>query len=419
MNKYYKQVCIKIATDAQYDSIKPILEKFAQNNTTFDIFIPKHKGNPLNVNAMFNKTHDIVSKDGFSNVIREVTSKNKYHLALITPNYEQGIEAKYYVKYSYGPSHTVKPIFTHQAHRLNHYHGYFLHSQRDLDIFSVFSKTYLLPDLKYVGYKSQIKTQSKKKTILFLPSWEGQNDLSWIVSAVAKLKKNYTIIVKLHPYGDFGAKIPKSVKNVKIEIQKIADEFYDGEASLKGLLARTDLVISDISGAVFDALYVGVPVTIYSKNINKFDVPGVKSGCAKYVDEGYVSLSKTASALVKQVPEALSSQYLHTQKELSKKIFRQDFTSRAVDSWMRIISLYLEDKVDQEYVAMHNLMSSEFWGYKNESERLRIEKQTLIGKVTFMTNELNSFLGIKRSIRLLAGNIKRKLRKTITRIDPS
>lgn len=415
MKEYYKQVCVKIATDVQYDSLKPVLKMFKKNKTPFDIFIPEHTENTRNINKMFDKTYKIVSEDGFSNIIRKTTPDNQYHLALITPNYEQGISAKYYIKYSYGPAHTVKPSTTHQAYRLNRYHGYFLHSKRDLEIFSVFSKTYLLPDLKYIGYKHAQKTDANnKQTILFLPSWEGQNSLNWIVSAVKKLNKDYNTIVKLHPYGDFGSEVPKSVKNVKAEIREVTDEYYEGEAALKPILERSNLIVSDVSGAVFDALYVGVPVTLYSKNIYKFDLAGIKSACAKYVDEGYISLSKTASALVKEIPNALSDQYLKKQLHLSKEVFCQDFTPKAVDSWMKVINYYLNDDVNQEYVAMHDLMSSEFWHFKNEAERLSLEVQNLDNKVSVLTSKLNSFLGVGRSARLLAGNIMRRAKRLST-----
>lgn len=410
MNQYYKQVCIKVATDAQYDSIKPILQKFVKDKISFDIYIPKHTDNSSNVNTMFDKTRKIVMSDGFKNVIRVVSPDNQYHLALITPNYEEGISAKYYVKYSYGPTHTVKPSSTHQPQRLNRYHGYFLHSRRDTEIFSVFSKTYLLPDLKYVGYKKIAKSDSKQ-TILFLPSWEGQGSLDWIVVAAKQLKKDYTIIVKLHPYGDFGSEVPESTRQMKEEIRKNADEYYDGEASLKDLLGRSDLVVSDISGAVFDALYVGVPIAMYSKDIYKFDLPGIKSACAQYVEEGYISLSKTASTLVKEVPNALSKQYIHKQQDLARRVFRQDFTSQAVDSWMKVIQLYLNDETNQEYVAMHNIMSSEFWYYKNEVERLKSDVQSRDDKIKTLSSEINSLLSIRRSARLLAGNTKRRLKK--------
>lgn len=415
MSGYYKQVCVKVATDVQYDSIKPVLKEFIKRKISFDIFIPIHKENNNNINTMFSKTNDIVAKEGLGRIIREVSPENQYHLALITPNFEQGISAKYYIKYSYGPAHTVKPTATHRAYRLNRYHGYILHSQRDLEIFGVFSKTYWLPDLKYIGYKHVAKPRLKKPTILFLPSWEGHSNLSWIVSAAKQLKKKYNIVVKLHPYGDHGSDVPESVKKIKTEIQNVSNEYYGGEANLKRLLEHSDLVISDISGAVFDALYTQVPVIIYSKNINKFDLPGVKSACAKYAEEGYISVSKTASELVGDVEKGLSQKYLDKQLDLSKQNFKHDFTPRAVDGWLDVITMYLKDEVSQDYVAMHDLMSSEFWHNKNDVERLCKEIQVRDEKIYNLSSELKSFLGVGRSARLLAGNIKRKTTKLSVR----
>jgi hypothetical protein len=410
MIKYHKQVCVKIATDAQYDSIKPILKKFITDNISFDIYIPKYIEDTSGINYMFEKTYNIIKSDGFNNIERKVNENKKYHLALITPNYEEGIKAKYYIKYSYGPSHTVKPSSTHIPQRLNRYHGYILHSQRDLDIFSVFSKTYLLPDLKYIGYKHTKKANTDKQTLLFLPSWEDQSNLDWIMSAATQLKNNYNIIVKLHPYGDFGAPIPEEVKFIKEKIRKISNEFYDGDASLKELLERCDLVISGISGAVLDSMYAEIPVVIYSDDIYKYDLLGIKSACSLYVDEGYISISKSANELVNEVPKALSKHYIQKQQQLSKNIFRKDYTTSAIDGWMDVINSYLYDKVNQEYVAMHNIMSNDYWHYKNEVEHLKNELQERDNELLALTTELNSFYSIRRSIRLFAGNIKLKIK---------
>lgn len=419
MSEFYKQVFVKVTTDTQYDSIKPVLKRFVENEISFDIFIPKRKENIRNVNKMFEKTFNLVKKDGFDNIIREVLPKNRYHLALIAPHYEEAISAKYYIKYSYGSVHSVKPSLTHQAHRLNRYHAYFVYNSRDTEIFSAFSKTYLLPDLKHVNYKRATReTKLKKQTILFLPSWEDQNNLNWIMVAARELKRNYNIVVKLHPYGDFGAEINESSESAKAKIKEIADEYYEGEGPLSKLLGSSDLVVSGISGAVFDALYVGVPVTMYSKNIHQFDAEGIMSANAKYAEEGYISLSSTPKELIKKIPIALSSKYFQRQQELSSRIFCQVSTSKSVDSWMKVINKYLNDEVNQEYIAMHDILTGEFWQYKSKADRLEREVDRLEREVrekdnelSSLSSELKSFLVVGRSARLLAGNVKRKTKK--------
>ena len=49
----------------------------------------------------------------------------------------------------------------------------------------------------------------------------------------------------------------------------MADEWYDLNTSLSYLLSKSDVVLSDNSGAIFEALYNDVPVAIFAKNINK------------------------------------------------------------------------------------------------------------------------------------------------------
>lgn len=254
MSDYHKQVCVKAETDTQYESIKPLLEEFVRNKISFDIFIPKLDQNVNSVNEMYDKTHATIEKDGFrNNVIRRVLPDKRYHVALLAPHYHEGINAKYYIKYSYGSINSSKPKLTHAAHMLNHYHAYLLCNTRDAEIFNVFCKTYILPDLKHVGYVRADRPKSNKQTILFLPSWENQNNLEWIAITIEKLKRKYRTIVKLHPFGDYGTEISDSTKQIKQQIRALADEYYEGGSSMDKLLSRSDLIISDISGAVFDA----------------------------------------------------------------------------------------------------------------------------------------------------------------------
>ena len=365
--KFYKPVIVKMETGTQYDAIKPVLEKFRDSALPFDIYIPLYIDDKRGINKMFNKTASIVKNDGFKNIFRKIPNK-KYKLALSAPHFENKINAKYYVKYYYGPIE-AKPVRTWLPSFQNHYHGVILTNSRDMEVLSVYTQPYLVPILKYINFKKKPHT---KKTVLFLPTWDHHDDLDWILKAINRIRRDgFCAIVKTHPSGGYSIGAQRSTRDMLKDIEKAADEFHLGEYPLRELLARSDVVVSDTSSAAFEALYVGVPVTIFSKNINVFSLVNIKSANAKYTDEGYISIAKDITALTRNIHTALSVGYAKKQKELGDKLFRRDFTTRAVDSWMEVINRYLNDDLDQDYIRLHDYYTHDYDKHVLEESSLR------------------------------------------------
>jgi CDP-glycerol glycerophosphotransferase (TagB/SpsB family) len=364
--KFHKPIVVKMATGTQYDAIKPVLEKFRASALPFDIYIPLAKDDKSGINKMFNKTASIVKNDGFENIFRKIPNK-KYKLALSAPHFENKINAKYYLKYYYGPMES-KPDRVWLPSFQNHYHGVILTNSRDAEVLSVYTKPYLVPILKYVNFKKKPHT---KKTVLFLPTWDHHDDLGWILRAINRVRRDgFYAIVKTHPSGGYSMGAQRSTGDTLKDIEKAADEFYLGEYPLRELLARSDVVVSDTSSAAFEALYVGVPVTIFSKNINVFNLSNIKSANAKYTDEGYISIARDITTLTRNIHIALSVGYAKKQKELGDKLFQKDFTIRAVDSWMGVINKYLNDDINQDYIRLHDY-------YAYDYDKLTLEESNL------------------------------------------
>ena len=406
---FYKQICVKIETNTQYDSIKPVLEILKKTSIDFDIYIPRHEDNHNGINHMYDNTNRLIKSDGFENIIRKVAESNVYKIALIAPHYDASIRAKFHIKYSYGAILSTKPSITHRAEMLNHYHAQLLCSTRDIEIFSAFCKTYLVPDLKYAGYTHKTGGE-KTKTILIAPSWEDQNSIDWIMELSNRLK-GYRIIVKLHPFGNFGTKVDESTDAIKDKIKNSVDEYYEEDGVLSEIISRCDIVISNTSGAVFDALYVGIPVIMYLTDMHRFNEGSLLSANVKYANEGYITSVDNVDGLIREIPISLKKPYIRRQKELSEKLFEQDFSIDAGEKWMSVIRKYLNDEIDDEYTAMQNIFTRDFWHYKNKADQMTQEVINRDETIACLRSEVTSYHGVKRSARLLLGNIKRKIKK--------
>lgn len=101
-----------------------------------------------------------------------------------------------------------------------------------------------------------------KKTILYLPTWGSHKSDTVYLKKIATLKNQYNVIIKEHHNTHLlGFKPTKIIKD-KTESLGVNDD-------VMRLIAITDIVITDFSGAIFDAIFCKKPVIILnSKNPN-------------------------------------------------------------------------------------------------------------------------------------------------------
>ena len=96
----------------------------------------------------------------------------------------------------------------------------------------------------------------KKKTILYMPTWGELSSFNIYIDSIIKLNKSYNLLIKLHHNTDY-LELGK-IDNIK---SKNITYFGANDNSLE-LLSVSDIVISDYSGAIFDAIYCDKPVVL-------------------------------------------------------------------------------------------------------------------------------------------------------------
>ena len=89
-----------------------------------------------------------------------------------------------------------------------------------------------------------------KKTILYAPSWGELSSFSLYINEIAKLSSTYNILIKLHHNT-----ILLSDKITQYEKIYPNLHFFYEKDDLLSLLSVSDMVISDYSGAIFDAIF--------------------------------------------------------------------------------------------------------------------------------------------------------------------
>src|SRR5690606_18077129 len=104
-----------------------------------------------------------------------------------------------------------------------------------------------------------------------------------IIPALRKLKENgYHVIVKAHP---ITLSDPRT-KHGEDDIKRIADEYFDANTGIQDVLAKADLVISDNSGAIYEALYSNIPVIVYGDRTNVRHLGNIDTAHYRWINQG-------------------------------------------------------------------------------------------------------------------------------------
>lgn len=97
-------------------------------------------------------------------------------------------------------------------------------------------------------------------TVLYMPTWGELSSIDEYIGAVLGLSERYNVLIKLHHNTD----LLEDGRLEKIETDRI--HFFGANDDALELLSISDIVISDYSGAIFDAIHCEKPVVLLDKN---------------------------------------------------------------------------------------------------------------------------------------------------------
>ena len=158
-----------------------------------------------------------------------------------------------------------------------------------VDAVSHFSPSYAVGNIKFAGWDHRAAKAERpeierrlglapdQKTILFMPTYGALGSFDDLVPILGRLATRYNVIIKIHHNTEKRGKSWMDVAR-RAGITHLAN----GAANQLELLAISDLVISDFSGAIFDAVYAEVPAMLYQARaaenvgIQKFDLSSLE-----------------------------------------------------------------------------------------------------------------------------------------------
>lgn len=145
-----------------------------------------------------------------------------------------------------------------------------MYGQYSCERVTPFSPSIAIGNPKFDGWRPPLDPASKiaaklrmgfdpaKKLLLYMPTWGDLSSFQDLLPQFGALNRSFEIALKMHHNNEF-----KLVHWRELASASGIRHIFDGAADQLKLLSCADLVISDYSGAIFDATYARLPVVLY------------------------------------------------------------------------------------------------------------------------------------------------------------
>ena len=173
-----------------------------------------------------------------------------------------------YIKMAKKDSKAIDFAISNSSYRTNIFKNEFWYSGEILEYGSPRNDIYF-SETEKKRIRNKICKEYKienKKIILYAPTFRANKnfdymgiDFKTIIHECQKKKKDYVVMVKLHP----NCGIKETIINDNIII-------FDSSVDINELMISSDMIISDYSSSIFDYLYLKRPVYLYVPDIEEY-----------------------------------------------------------------------------------------------------------------------------------------------------
>ena len=170
---------------------------------------------------------------------------------------------------------------------------------------------------------SLIKSKLKEDvpTILYLPTHNYYSSIDLFSDSIINLNKKYNVIVKLH-HMTFNGEANRLCKFVAHpEIITLGD-FFDPLPLYK----VADVVLTDVSGAIFDAVLLEKPVIMLGNSLRKYrvDVLNPENSTASIEESGIIPYTEKPNEVEELIKRTIGQSIQIDEDALSKLFYKRD-----------------------------------------------------------------------------------------------
>lgn len=389
-----RDIAITIQNYVQFVNVRAGIDELMNMGYSVDIYCPESH-DKQGYGSMYDDIRKYLKTNGYK-VFNKV--QDYEYKVLLEPYPFLNITAKYYIKYRYGCI-SAKPSLVYSPYNFVKYDAILCSGSYDSNYLSAFSKTYQTGNMKYIGFKKKKKNSKGKKNLIYLPTYGDGCSIDLIIEELNKLREKYYVIVKIH----HGTNFLNNEQNRINKLRDCVDEYYDSHKNLSELLEIADVVLTDNSGALFEALYTDTPVAIFCDDVNKHKIGNFNTIQYELVEKGIIPYTNNKNQLNKILDMALSKQYIEKQNNWNKRSFYHPKDLKK--DFVELIVKFLRDEIDNRYYEMHHLLKKEYY----EMHDTIISKDKIIEDINQNISELNSsILNLENKNELVNNKLQEK-----------
>lgn len=376
------RIAVVILNNIQFENVKLAIEEFNKKGYQVDIYC-QDSDSVIGFKELFDDNVKTLKEQGYKVYRKE---QNKKYKILLEPYPSMNIDAKYKIRYHYSTISAKPDIVYGHPEKYIYYDAILCGGKYDANYLSVYSKTYLTGNFKYNLF-SKKKYNKRKKVLVYLPTYGTCSSIDLIGNYLSNLKDDYYIIAKIHHGTSFLKDEEKRIDIVKNNV----DEFYDLHKDLSELLSIADVVLTDNSGSIFEALYTNTPVAVFSNDINQNKWGSFNTTQYELYKEGILPYTNKLEDIKKILKEAQSSKVKKLQREWNNEYLYHPVNQ--VEDFVNIVENYMNDNIDKRYYDFHNEFRNIYFKLvdnNKNNEDLILNKEKLIENLNENLNSKNN-----------------------------
>ena len=371
-----KKVGVIIQNYVQFESFFPAIELMNQKKINVDILLPTVDMSEHIWDQMYEKTKEYFAKNGQS-IKKGVQPKIKYDILFATHDLEEfkGQDREYYIKFRYGIS--TKPRYSLTFRKNNPFDLILCYGTKDSETLRNFGKVYEIGNIKYANYdcKTNTKVKKEKSVVLYLPTYGDTNSCDIVIPVLSKLTKKYDIRIKLHHGTNY--LLNEEEQSLKKVVNQKFNKIYDSSESLLNIMKDVDLIISDNSGAIGDAIAAKIPVVIVPKD-GKFEKYGEYTTIQEeLVEKKLVGVAYEQKEIEKAIKKELSDSKLHKKLEQAFKMLYSVENENTTDKFSNLLNEIENGLISKDYTLIRRNMQQEYKNFVKMNEEYEVKIEVL------------------------------------------
>ena len=401
-----KNIAIIFDDLTEFFVMRDAIDDMYKEKIPVDIIVPYDSG----YNGLAEYTYNKIKESGYSPL--KDAPKNKTYKILLTPypglNIVQRMKYIYHIRYPYGAA-TTKPNPVFLPEWKIDYDAIFSFNTDETTFLNAYGAScYTLPNWNFYKFKKTTSNLSKPR-LLVLPTFGlSSGCLDGFTNATIKeIKKHFYIIAKSHHATHF----KKDEKNAYNKLKKLADEFHDSDIPVIELLKNAEVVLSDNSGAIFEAVCAEIPVALFSKDLN--------IGHLESIDTLQYSLTQEGLFPYTNKPNELLSILLSTKKYYKKQLSLKNrlflpINQQSIKVHTSIIKEYIEKNSEQDYrKVLHDLALKERTARIQQIQNLENKQADLLNQITLLQKSVSE---LNQAIQNIYSSTSWKITKPLRKI---